>query len=102
MIKIIWPWFINTFRPKGVVATTFLPFVVIFANRLYAEDRMICNHEAIHTRQMLECLLVGAIVLRLWWGFWGVKKNPFEREAYANEKNLNYLKTRKPYAWATL
>ena len=26
-------------------------------------------------------------------------ENPFEREAYANDKNLQYLEERKPYAW---
>ena len=27
------------------------------------------------------------------------RQSPFEREAYANDQNLDYLKTRKPYAW---
>jgi hypothetical protein len=26
-------------------------------------------------------------------------ENPFEREAYANDENPNYLQERKPYAW---
>lgn len=100
MIKIISPWFINTFRPNGTNATTFLPFIVIFRTEKLANDRQIVNHEAIHGRQMIECLLIGSIVLVWWWSFFhGGRRNPFEQEAYANQSNLDYLKTRKLYAW---
>lgn len=102
MIKIVWPWFIKVARPDGVRATTFLPFVVIFANKKFANDPIICNHELIHAHQMLECLLIGAMILRLWWGIKGIKRNPFEQEAYANQENLDYLKTRKLYAWVQI
>lgn len=99
MIKIISPWFIKTFRPKGVNATTFLPFVVIFKDAETARHPVICRHEAIHGRQMIECLLIGSMILVWWWNFFGKKPNPFEQEAYKNQYNLYYLKKRKLYAW---
>ena len=65
------------------------------------------NHEAIHTAQMKELLY---IFFYIWYGIewlgrWIVdtdnayKKLLFEREAYNNQDNLDYLKTRKHYAW---
>ena len=66
------------------------------------------NHELIHTRQLLDLAVFG---FYLWYLVeWGIRflrhRNAkqayynicFEREAYANESDLNYLKTRKPYA----
>jgi len=62
------------------------------------------NHEKIHIRQQLELLVVPFF---LWYGIeflirWLQHKNrfvayrniSFEREAYANEKDLGYLKRR--------
>lgn len=64
------------------------------------------NHERIHTRQMLEMLV---LPFYIWYVVEWLVRLPmsgraymnlsFEREAYANERNLTYLKTRKPYAW---
>lgn len=72
------------------------------------------NHESIHTAQMRDfCkwLPVGGTIFYLvYFGEWivnlfkyGVKNNiaydhiSFEREAYCNEDNLEYLKTRKKF-----
>lgn len=66
------------------------------------------NHEAIHTEQMKETLYIGFYILYLI--FWIIrlltpsfktayKDISFEQEAYLNERNLDYLKTRRPYAW---
>lgn len=60
------------------------------------------NHEAIHTAQWKECLyifypliyLIGYIIK----GF-EYRDNPLEKEAYDNQDNLEYLKTRKLFAW---
>lgn len=65
------------------------------------------NHEAIHTAQMKELLYVGFYI---WYfiewlielGRYGGKsyyRNTFEREAYANDENLDYLKTRPFWAF---
>ena len=66
------------------------------------------NHEAIHTRQWLELWVVGFALYPLEWLFRllqyrnadkAYRSISFEREAYANENNLNYLNTRKRFAW---
>lgn len=101
MIKIVSPWFIRAFREgltgKRINATTFIPFVVIFRSKELANNARTVNHEAIHGWQMLECLWVGMWILILWFGFTG--RNPFEKEAHENASNIDYLKTRKLYAW---
>ena len=66
------------------------------------------NHEMIHSRQLVELFVIG---FYLWYVVeWGIRliyyRNMnrayrnicFEREAYANETNLNYLKQRKFFA----
>jgi len=70
-------------------------------------DDVTINHEAIHTAQMRELAYVGFYVWYvLEWVFrlfqYGFSKMAyrsitFEKEAYANEDNLNYLKERRHY-----
>lgn len=68
------------------------------------------NHESIHTAQMKELLYVFFYIIYFF--EWIVRlfinvKNAydnisFEKEAYFNQNDLNYLKTRKHYAqWRT-
>lgn len=67
------------------------------------------NHEKIHTSQMLE---MGFIFFYLWYviewlvrviqyrnTFKAYKNISFEREAYTNQQNPDYLKTRKLYSF---
>lgn len=67
------------------------------------------NHEAMHTAQMKELLY---LVFYLWYGIeWLIRliqyRNSkqayynisFEREAYANQNNLDYLKSRKRFSF---
>lgn len=67
------------------------------------------NHEKIHTRQMLELLIIG---FYLWylieWLILAIKYKDtkkaykdikFEKEAYINENNLNYLNERSWYSF---
>ena len=71
----------------------------------YVKAKLI-NHENIHFRQQVE---LGFIFFYILWGiFWlinaiirknGYIYNPLEEEAYDNDGNLEYLKTRKWYAW---
>ena len=68
------------------------------------------NHEMIHTAQMKELLYVGfylayflewlyRLIFHTKTAYMGIS---FEREAYENEANLNYLDTRKHFAqWRT-
>ena len=89
--------------PKGYRSLTFFPFVFL----LQKEDkvnRVLVNHEKIHIRQQIELLVLPFYV---WYGTefliryfqyknWSTayRNISFEREAYSNEKNLNYLKQR--------
>lgn len=71
------------------------------------ENQTLVNHEDIHFRQQLEMLFILhwiAFILIFIWNFISRKDtyydNPFEREAYVNQNNLNYLNER-PF-WAFL
>lgn len=88
-----------------VYAITLYPFI-ISKEKL---DVTVYNHEKIHLVQQRELWLIGFYVLYVWYwlkarleGLNGRKAYyaiPFEREAYENDKDLNYLKDRKPHAW---
>lgn len=64
------------------------------------------NHEAIHTAQMKELLYVFFYIIYFFEWLWRLIFHPdtayrgisFEREAYANQLDKDYLKTRKHYA----
>ena len=67
------------------------------------------NHEKIHTRQMLELLVLPFYLLYVieWLvrlcqyrnSFIAYHNISFEREAYAHGDDLNYLKNRKPFSF---
>lgn len=84
-------------------------FGVLFARSEYKDlisERTI-NHESIHTAQMKEMLYVFFYI----WYFieWLIRlifntstayrSISFEQEAYNNQLDFNYLKTRKKYSW---
>ncbi len=89
--------------PRGFRGLTFYPFVFIL-NRKDKLNAVFINHERIHLRQQIELLVVPFYV---WYGlefllrllqyrnrrkaYYNIS---FEREAYGNEKDLNYLKQR--------
>lgn len=63
------------------------------------------NHEAIHTKQMQEMLYIPFYIwyiieylIKLFKGN-AYRNISFEREAYNNQYNLNYLNNRKHYSW---
>ena len=89
--------------PKGFRGLTFFPFVFL-SNEEDKLNAVFLNHERIHIRQQLELLVLPFYV---WYGieylirliqYKDIKLAyytiSFEREAYANEKDLNYLKSR--------
>lgn len=64
------------------------------------------NHEAIHTAQMKEMLYLpfyvwylGEYIVRLFGKGNAYRNISFEREAYNNQQNLDYLKSRKHFSW---
>lgn len=89
--------------PKGFGGFAFYPFVFLSA-AADKDNPDFINHERIHLRQQLELLV---LPFYLWYVFeyllrllqFGDHKKAyrnisFEREAYANEKNLGYLNER--------
>jgi hypothetical protein len=84
-------------------------FIFVFYYKHCREKTSLINHEKIHFYQQLEMLFV------LHWLLYGIfylrnrlrghthdkayRLNPFEEEAYANELNASYLRSRKPFAW---
>lgn len=93
---------------KGFIAITIWPF--LFVRKAYKPlAQTTLNHENIHAQQQKEMLW---IFFFLWYGiecflksFWykgmsqAYEHISFEREAYVNQDNLNYLKTRKWYSF---
>jgi hypothetical protein len=89
--------------PKGYRGLAFFPFVFV-KYRLDKENAVFVNHERIHMRQQLEMLVIPFFIwyiieflIRLGqfkkWSL-AYRNISFEREAYANEKNMDYLKNR--------
>lgn len=97
-------------------------FGILFIRKGCIISEVTLNHEAIHSEQMKELWYIPFYILYgIEWLFRFIfspgKYNPrpnimsrgklayynisFEREAYKNEKNLDYLKTRKKYQWRT-
>ena len=69
----------------------------------------VINHEQIHTAQIRELWVLPFYIIYLiewlcryfqYWNWTVAYRNiSFEREAYANGDNLDYLTTRKPLSW---
>ena len=89
------------FIPKGYRGMALFPFVLV-KYKADKENPVFINHEKIHLRQQLQLLLLPFFI----WYFLeyfvrliqyrnknlAYKNISFEREAYANEQNLDYLK----------
>ena len=94
--------------PKGFSGITLYPFV--FTNDAkYLKDSRFKNHERIHLAQQRELLVV---FFYLWYiadfllkylkykdKYCAYRNIIFEKEAYDNDHNLNYLKHRKYFAF---
>jgi hypothetical protein len=96
----------NSFLPlKGFSAINL--FGIIFIRSGYELSKELYNHEAIHFAQMKELLFVFFylfyfiewIVKLFRYGKRSYYHLSFEREAYSNDLDLDYLKNRKPYAF---
>ena len=96
--------------PKGYVAITLYPFIFL-KNQNDRDNKILINHERIHLQQQIELLI---IPFYLWYIIhflinyfkyenWekAYRNIIFEKEAYNNENDLNYLKKRKQYAFIT-
>ncbi len=84
------------------------PFIVIKRREL-RKNRVFMNHERIHLRQQLELLLVLFFIFYLFEylvrlicyrdTYKAYSSISFEKEAYVNERNLTYLRVRKPWSF---
>lgn len=90
--------------PKGYTGIALFPFV--FVKHAYLKlNKVFVNHERIHLKQQLELLIFPFFI---WYGLeflvryvkhrnWqeAYRNIAFEREAYQNEHDLEYLKKRR-------
>ncbi len=93
--------------PKGYAAITIFPFILV--RKKYRNNKKIINHECIHIKQQIELLVIG---FYLWYLIdylmkllkyrhqkTAYRNIIFEKEAYSNERDFNYLKRRKLYSY---
>ena len=74
------------------------PFILV--NPKKKMGPVLLNHERIHHRQQLEMLIIPFYIVYLVELVWkGYRNISFEKEAYDNESNLEYLRQRKPFTW---
>ncbi|MEM9077561.1 MAG: hypothetical protein AAGC43_10995 [Bacteroidota bacterium] len=93
---------------RNYVGLSLWPFIILKENGL-KNDTILINHERIHLRQQRELLIIPFYVLYvaewllrtvLYLNTYRAYQNiSFEREAYANEKNPDYLDSRKPFSF---
>lgn len=91
--------------PKGICLNLFGLFLTQDKSWI---NKYVINHELIHSAQQKELLwipfyiiyLIEWIILLCRYANWNkaYKNISFEKEAYKNDKNLNYLNIRKPFA----
>ena len=98
---------------KGYEAIALWPFIFVRSSRKGRLSLVAENHETIHLRQQTEMLVIFFLI---WYGLeyvirwicYGFNHNKayenvsFEREAYNNQANMDYLRTRKHYAFLKL
>jgi hypothetical protein len=94
----------NKIIPFGKYTAINLFGVIFYKNFI---NDVVVNHEQIHTEQArdlckflpLGYLLFYILYMLFFIFFKGYDNIPFEKEAYANQCDLNYCKTRNKYAW---
>lgn len=101
------PWIV-VWPKLPAAGMALFPFILVKSAALKT-DKSLINHEQIHLRQQLELLVVPFYVLYLFHYLVNLLRFRnhrqaylhicFEREAFANELDLGYLKRRKLYRW---
>ena len=94
--------------PKGYNGITIFPFV-FFTHSALLHNKTLINHEKIHIRQQIEMLVLPFFIWYLFEfiyklfiyknTFLAYKNISFEREAYQNDQNLDYLKDKKLWSF---
>lgn len=90
----------RVFRVKFKInGLAIFPFIFV-SNKSQDKFSVLVNHEKIHFRQQLELLFIGFII---WYYIAyfrkGYRNISFEKEAYDNQENLDYLKQRKLFSF---
>tara|TARA_R110002051_G_scaffold145240_1_gene218203 strand:+ start:172390 stop:172713 length:324 start_codon:yes stop_codon:yes gene_type:complete len=90
--------------PRGYIGITVYPFIFLKATAL-KENLILVNHEKIHLKQQLELLIVPFYIIYILeflirlikYKNWCLAYSniSFEREAFKNEMDLDFLKTRR-------
>lgn len=93
---------------RRFVGVAVWPFIIIKYRKL-KDDTIFMNHERIHLRQQLELLILPFYViymieflfrlLQYRDRYTAYRNISFEREAYENEKNINYISERRFWAF---
>lgn len=94
--------------PRGFAGITLYPFVFL-SDKKHLTNKPLLNHECIHLEQQRELFVIGFYLWYLLEFLWKLAKYRnkdkayrnvcFEREAYQNEINLNYLSSRERFAF---
>jgi hypothetical protein len=92
----------------GIRGLTIFPFIIV-SQKCDLKDKVLVNHEKIHIRQQLELLILPFYIWYLVdfiFQYYKYKNKHeayrniiFEREAYQNEKQLDYLENRKLWSF---
>jgi len=93
---------------KNYVGLSLWPFIILKNDDL-KDDIVLINHEKIHLKQQQELLIIFFYILYIseWLlrtlfyldSYKAYQNISFEREAYANEKNLDYPDGRKAFGF---
>lgn len=97
--------FISFITFGRAAAITLSPFGIYIKEKYLTDTRMI-NHEKIHWKQELEMLIIFFYVwyliewiIKIFTTSDAYRSLSFEREAYDNDDNFDYLRERKHFAW---
>ena len=83
---------------KGFAAINL--FGVLFVRKNVKLSEKLIIHESIHTAQMRELFYIPFYIKYLYYySLYGYRNNPFEKEAYLNQSDNTYLKTRPKFNW---
>lgn len=100
-------WINKRIPTKGFIAMALFPFIFVRDDLRHKFNKSVETHERIHFEQQKE---LGLILFIVWYILeWFIKlfsatgsayRNlSFEREAKANQKDNNYIKSRKRYSF---
>lgn len=100
-------WIVRLITTKNITGITLAPFGIYLREDIYdKQNPKTINHEKIHWQQQMEMLIIFFYIIyfsewfiRLFVNEDAYRSISFEREAYDNDTDYEYLKTRKPFSW---